>query len=33
MYRTTRTRNAIAIGFATLPLIVMGWASYATSLI
>lgn len=29
--RQSGTSGAVAIGFATLPLVVMGWASYVTS--
>jgi hypothetical protein len=32
MKRATGLGNALAIGFATLPLIVMSWVSYTTSL-
>lgn len=29
--RQSNVTGAVAIGFAVLPLVVMGWASYATS--
>jgi hypothetical protein len=32
MKRTTGLGNALALAFATLPLIVMSWVSYTTSL-